>query len=109
MSASFYLVAMMALPAIGAAVVAALPRDRSLLAKQVTLGVSLAVLLLAVLATVAFVMHRERLRIRPHLQPRPNLEVRAHRSASAPLRRSERSDPLPSSLPVTPSALRDVT
>src|SRR5688500_2859403 len=45
---------MIAVPAIGAAVVAALPRGRDLLAKQVSLGVSLAVLLLAVLATVAF-------------------------------------------------------
>src|SRR5688572_20540640 len=45
---------MIAVPAIGAAVVAALPRERDLLAKQVSLGVSLVVLLLAVLATVAF-------------------------------------------------------
>src|SRR4051812_42153359 len=45
---------MIAVPAIGAAVVAALPRGRDLLAKQVSLGVSLVVLVLAVLATVAF-------------------------------------------------------
>src|SRR3954466_7459357 len=45
---------MIAVPAIGAAVVAGLPRGRDLLAKQVSLGVSLVVLLLAVLATVAF-------------------------------------------------------
>src|SRR5688572_1055473 len=45
---------MIAVPAIGAAVVAALPRERDLLAKQISLGVSLVVLLLAVLATVAF-------------------------------------------------------
>src|SRR5687767_3648020 len=45
---------MIAVPAIGAAVVAALPRDRDLLAKQVSLGVSLVVLVLAVLTTVAF-------------------------------------------------------
>ncbi|SDU80199.1 Predicted arabinose efflux permease, MFS family [Microlunatus sagamiharensis] len=32
---------------------------------------------LGVIATVAFVMHREHLRITPHLQPRPNLEVHA--------------------------------
>src|SRR3954465_11881772 len=38
----------------GAAVVAALPRGRDLLAKQISLAVSLLVLLLAVLATVAF-------------------------------------------------------
>src|SRR3954454_21664883 len=45
---------MIAVPAIGAAGVAALPRGRDLLAKQVALAVSLLVLLLAVLATVAF-------------------------------------------------------
>jgi NADH-quinone oxidoreductase subunit M len=49
-----FLLAMIAVPAIGAAVVAALPRGRDLLAKQVALGVSLGVLVLAVLATVAF-------------------------------------------------------
>jgi NADH-quinone oxidoreductase subunit M len=49
-----WLLAMIAVPAIGAAVVAALPKGRDLLARQVTLGVSLVVLLLAVLATVAF-------------------------------------------------------
>jgi NADH-quinone oxidoreductase subunit M len=54
MSTFPWLLAMIAVPAIGAAVVAALPKGRDLLAKQVTLGVSLAVLVLAVLATVAF-------------------------------------------------------
>ncbi|TYP89666.1 NADH-quinone oxidoreductase subunit M [Blastococcus xanthinilyticus] len=54
MSASLYLVAMIAVPAIGAAAVAALPKERGLLAKQVALGVSLVVLLLAVLSTMAF-------------------------------------------------------
>ncbi|MCW2740430.1 MAG: proton-translocating NADH-quinone oxidoreductase, chain [Blastococcus sp.] len=49
-----FLLVMIAVPAIGAAVVAALPKGRDLLAKQVALGVSLVVLLLAVLATVAF-------------------------------------------------------
>jgi NADH-quinone oxidoreductase subunit M len=49
-----FLLLMIAIPAIGAAVVAALPKGRDLLAKQVSLGVSLVVLLLAVLATVAF-------------------------------------------------------
>jgi NADH-quinone oxidoreductase subunit M len=49
-----FLLLMIAVPAIGAAVVAALPRDRGLLAKQLSLAVSLVVLLLAVLATVAF-------------------------------------------------------
>jgi NADH-quinone oxidoreductase subunit M len=49
-----WLLAMIAVPAVAAAVVAALPRGRELLAKQVALGVSAVVLLLAVLATVAF-------------------------------------------------------
>jgi len=49
-----WLLAMIAVPAIGAAVVAGLPRGRDLLAKQVSLGVSLVVLVLAILATVAF-------------------------------------------------------
>ena len=54
MSASLYLVAMIAVPAVGAAVTAALPRSREELAKQLALGVSLVVLVLAVLATLAF-------------------------------------------------------
>ena len=41
MSASLYLVAMIVVPALGAAVVAALPRERSLLAKPERLAVSL--------------------------------------------------------------------
>src|SRR3954449_2285405 len=45
---------MIAVPAIGEAVVAALPPARAALARQLALGVSLLVLLLAVLATVAF-------------------------------------------------------
>ena len=49
-----FLLLMIAVPAVGAAVVAALPKGRDLLAKQVSLGVSLVVLLLAVLTTVAF-------------------------------------------------------
>ncbi|WP_116451020.1 NADH-quinone oxidoreductase subunit M [Blastococcus litoris] len=49
-----WLLLMIALPAVGAAAVAALPKGRDLLAKQVSLAVSLVVLLLAVLATVAF-------------------------------------------------------
>ncbi|GAB3310674.1 NADH-quinone oxidoreductase subunit M [Geodermatophilus aquaeductus] len=54
MSDSLLLVAMLVVPAVGAAVVAALPRERTALARQLALGVSLVVLLLAVLATVAF-------------------------------------------------------
>jgi len=49
-----WLLTMVAVPAVGAAVVAALPRGRELLAKQIALGVSLVVLLLAVLTAVAF-------------------------------------------------------
>ncbi|WP_456599610.1 NADH-quinone oxidoreductase subunit M [Blastococcus sp. SYSU DS0616] len=49
-----WLLAMIAVPAVGAAAVAALPRGRDLLAKQVTLAVSLVVLVLAVLTTLAF-------------------------------------------------------
>ncbi|SDE33552.1 NADH dehydrogenase subunit M [Blastococcus fimeti] len=49
-----FLVAMIAVPAVGAAAVAALPKGRELLAKQLALGVSLVVLVLAVLAAVAF-------------------------------------------------------
>src|SRR5215217_516312 len=49
-----FLLLMIAVPAIAAAVVAALPQGRDLLAKQVSLAVSVGVLLLTVLATVAF-------------------------------------------------------
>jgi NADH-quinone oxidoreductase subunit M len=49
-----FLLLMIAVPAVGAAVVAALPKGRDLLAKQLSLGVSLVVLLLAVLTTIAF-------------------------------------------------------
>jgi NADH-quinone oxidoreductase subunit M len=48
------LLALIVVPAAGAAAVAALPRGRDRLAKQVALAISLLVLLLAVLATVAF-------------------------------------------------------
>ena len=63
MSASLYLVAMIAVPAIGAAVTAALPRGREELARQLALGVSLVVLLLAVLATIAFDAGGERFQL----------------------------------------------
>jgi len=49
-----WLLAMLVLPALGGAAVAALPKGRDALAKQVALGTSLLVLVLAVLATVAF-------------------------------------------------------
>jgi NADH-quinone oxidoreductase subunit M len=49
-----FLLVMVALPAVAAAVVAALPKGRDEQAKQIALGVSLVVLVLAVLTTVAF-------------------------------------------------------
>ncbi|WP_448617441.1 NADH-quinone oxidoreductase subunit M [Geodermatophilus sp. URMC 65] len=49
-----FLLAMIAVPAVGAAAVAALPKGRDGTARQLSLGVSLVVLLLAVLATIAF-------------------------------------------------------
>src|SRR3954447_14933869 len=49
-----FLLAMIVVPALGAALVAALPPAREALARQLALAVSLVVLLLAVLATVAF-------------------------------------------------------
>src|SRR3954454_6307074 len=45
---------MIVLPAVAAAAVAMLPRDRDETAKQIAFGTSLVVLLLAVLATVAY-------------------------------------------------------
>ncbi len=58
-----WLLTMIAVPAVGAAVVAALPRGRDETAKQASLGVSLLVLLLAVLATVAFDAGGERFQL----------------------------------------------
>src|SRR5215203_2486018 len=58
-----FLVAMIAVPAVGAAAVAALPKGRELLARQVSLGVSLVVLVLAVLAAVAFDTGGERFQL----------------------------------------------
>jgi NADH-quinone oxidoreductase subunit M len=49
-----FLLLMIVVPAVGAAVVAALPKGRDEVAKLVSLGVSLLVLLLAVLSAVAF-------------------------------------------------------
>ncbi|SFO99229.1 NADH dehydrogenase subunit M [Geodermatophilus dictyosporus] len=63
MSDSLLLLAMLAVPAVGAAVVAALPGDREATAKQATLGVSLVVLVLAVLATLAFDPDGERFQL----------------------------------------------
>jgi NADH-quinone oxidoreductase subunit M len=58
-----FLLVMIALPAVGAAVVAALPPARAAVARQLALAVSLVVLLLAVLATVAFDVGGERFQL----------------------------------------------
>ncbi|SFK33529.1 NADH-quinone oxidoreductase subunit M [Geodermatophilus ruber] len=58
-----FLLAMIAVPAVGAAVVAALPRGSDELAKRLALGISAVVLLLAVLATVAFDPDGERFQL----------------------------------------------
>ncbi|MEI4279357.1 NADH-quinone oxidoreductase subunit M [Klenkia terrae] len=58
-----WLLAMIAVPAVGGAAVAALPRGRDAAAKQVALAVSGLVLLLAVLATVAFDTGGERFQL----------------------------------------------
>jgi len=58
-----FLIVMIALPAVGAAVVALLPKGRELVIKQVALGISLLVLLLAVLATVACDPHGPRFQL----------------------------------------------
>src|SRR3954470_19358863 len=71
-----WLLAMLAVPAVGAAVVAALPRGRDLLAKQVSLGVSLVVLLLAVLATVAFDAGGDRFQLTTSVSWIPSFGVR---------------------------------
>jgi NADH-quinone oxidoreductase subunit M len=58
-----WLLAMIAVPAVGGAAVAALPQGRDAAAKQVALAVSGLVLLLAVLATVAFDTGGERFQL----------------------------------------------
>jgi NADH-quinone oxidoreductase subunit M len=58
-----WLLAMVVVPAVGGAAVAALPKGRDALAKQGALAVSLLVLLLAVLATVAFDTGGERFQL----------------------------------------------
>ena len=71
-----FLLLMIAVPAIAAAVVAALPKGRDLLAKQVTLGVSLVVLVLAVLATVAFDVDGDRFQLVTAVDWIPDFGVR---------------------------------
>jgi NADH-quinone oxidoreductase subunit M len=58
-----WLLAMIVVPLVGSAVVAALPRGRDLLARQLALGTSLLVLLLAVLTTIAFDTGGERFQL----------------------------------------------
>src|SRR3978361_2431889 len=67
---------MIAVPAVGAAVVAALPSAREALARQLALGVSLVVLLLAVLATVAFDTHGDRFQLTTSVAWIPDFGVR---------------------------------
>ena len=77
-----FLLLMIAVPAIGAAVVAALPQGRDELAKQITLALSLVVLLLAVLATVAFDVDGERFQLTSSFDVDPRLRGVASPSAS---------------------------
>ncbi|GHE10986.1 NADH-quinone oxidoreductase subunit M [Klenkia taihuensis] len=58
-----WLLTMIVVPAVGGAAVAALPKGRDALAKQAALAVSLLVLVLAVLATVAFDTGGERFQL----------------------------------------------
>src|SRR4051794_16081872 len=67
---------MIVLPALGAAVVAALPPARAALARQLALGVSLLVLLLAVLATVAFDTGGDRFQLTTSVAWIPDFGVR---------------------------------
>jgi len=60
---SYYLVVMVGLPIVAAAGVAAMPRGREELAKQVSLAVSLVVLLFACLAAAAFHIHGPRFQL----------------------------------------------
>src|SRR3954447_5370427 len=71
-----FLLVMIALPAVGAAVTAVLPKGRELLAKQLALGVSLVVLLLAILATVAFDTHGARFQLTTSVSWIPDFGVR---------------------------------
>jgi NADH-quinone oxidoreductase subunit M len=71
-----FLLVMIALPAAGAAVTALLPKGRELLAKQLALGVSLVVLLLAILATVAFDTHGPRFQLTTSVAWIPDFGVR---------------------------------
>src|SRR3954471_13581639 len=71
-----WLLAMVAVPAVGAAIGAAWRRGRDLLAKQLALAVSLLVLVLAVLATVAFDTHGPRFQLTTSYSWIPEFGVR---------------------------------
>jgi NADH-quinone oxidoreductase subunit M len=71
-----FLLVMIVLPAVAAAAVAALPKGRDALAKQIALGVSLLVLVLAVLATVAFDAGGKRFQLTTDFAWIPNFGVR---------------------------------
>src|SRR5687768_12278067 len=66
---------MIAVPAIGAAVVAGLPKGRDELARQITLALSLVVLLLAVLATIAYEVDGERFQLTSSFEWIPDFGV----------------------------------
>src|SRR5215212_5037085 len=66
---------MIAVPAIGAAVVAGLPKGRDELARQIALALSLVVLLLAVLATIAFDSGGERFQLTSSVEWIPEFGV----------------------------------
>jgi NADH-quinone oxidoreductase subunit M len=71
-----FLLVMVVLPAVAAAVVAGLPKGRDQHAKQIALGVSLLVLVLAVLATVAFDTRGKRFQLTTDFAWIPNFGVR---------------------------------
>jgi NADH-quinone oxidoreductase subunit M len=71
-----FLLVMIVLPAVAAAVVAGLPRGRDAVAKQIALGVCLLVLLLALLATVAFDIGGDRFQLTSDFAWIPNFGVR---------------------------------
>jgi NADH-quinone oxidoreductase subunit M len=70
-----FLLLMIAVPAIGAAVVAGLPRGRDELARQIALALSLVVLLLAVLATVAYEIDGDRFQLTSSVEWIPDFGV----------------------------------
>ena len=70
-----FLLLMIAVPAIGAAVVAGLPKGRDELARQISLALSLVVLLLGVLAAVAFDVGGERFQLTSSVEWIPEFGV----------------------------------